>query len=141
MHVSYMIPWVSTHLHASYCTSIAINKFLLHCRRGHRHSRNIRRGEEGSENWWETFVGLRLMVIYRKVVESNGLVWLIRDKETRRLSGFVFKWEKKKREGRSRFGEGSKLMTEGSNGRVSGNDGDWLDKHWGPKVEKRRKNC
>ena len=102
--------------HTLTCIILHINSYKqisLHWRRGH--SRNIRRGEEGSENWWETFVGLRLIVIYRKVVEWFGLVWLIRDKGTKRLSGFVCKWEKKKREGRSSFGEGSKLMTEGSN--------------------------
>ena len=42
-------------------------------------------------------MGLRLMVIYRKVVESNGLVWLISDKETRRLS-VLFVNERKRKE-------------------------------------------
>ena len=45
---------------------------------------------------------------------------------TKRQGGYrvLFLNERKRKEGRSRFGEGSKLMTEGSNGRVSGNDGD-----------------
>ena len=30
-------------------------------------------GEEGSENWRETFVGLRLIVIYQKALEWFGL--------------------------------------------------------------------
>ena len=66
-------------------------------------------------------MGLRLMVIYRKVVESNGLVWLISDKETRRLSVLFVNERKRKEKGEAASVcecEGSKLMTEGSNGRV-----------------------